>query len=311
MSNSPRIRTRVVDSLRSVIPARSRRKIARTRLRLRSPTAGFRVLPDFLIIGAQRAGTSSLYRYLGGHPDIVPSLRKETEYFSRFYGRGERWYRAHFPVAARLPVHRIVGRGPLISFEATPDYLLDSRAARRAAQLVPRAKIIVLLRNPVDRAFSHHQHMTRLGYETLSFEAAIEEEEARIGEARELIADDGALVPAEFLRFSYLERGRYAEQLQLWFDWFERDQVLVIKSEDLYANPASSFDVVLDFLDVSTWHPSAFVNHSYGSSASRPVRSDMDASMRATLNAYFAPLNSELDALLGREMSWGRMTDRP
>jgi len=276
----------------------------RTRLRLGAPSASVRALPDVPIIGAQRGGTSSLYKYLGRHPDVVSSLRKETEYFSRNYSRGEAWYRAHFPLKVRRQLHRLTSGRPPVAFEATPDYLLDPRAAARAARLIPEAKLIVLLRDPVARAFSHHQHMTRLGLETLPFQMAIAQEEARIGEARERIIADESFVSAEFLHYSYLERGRYAEQLQPWFDSFGRDRILVIKSEDFYVDPASSLDAILEFIGLAPWRPATFANYSYSLAEGRPTQLDMDASTRSVLEAHFAQPNAMLYTLLGRDMGW-------
>lgn len=310
MTSRSRLRPQAAEWLRTVIPADRRRRLAWTRLSLRVPTAHLREFPDVLIVGAQRAGTSSVYRYLGGHPDVAPSLRKETEYFSYYYDRGEYWYRAHFPLTMRRLAHRLVRRRSFVSFEATPDYLVDPRAARRAARLVPHAKIIVLLRDPVTRAFSHYRHMTRLGYETLPFEAAIAEEELRIGEARDRLTTDESFVSKAFLRFSYLERGQYARQLRTWFECFERDRVLAIRSEDLYAEPSRSFDTILRFVGLPRWRPAAFANYSYNARIGQPEQPPIAASTRSDLEAHFAAPNLDLYALLGRDMGWGQLRDR-
>ncbi|NND01353.1 MAG: sulfotransferase [Acidimicrobiia bacterium] len=298
------IKSQAAAGLRQIIPTRSRRKIAWARLRLRVPLARRRVLPDVLIIGAQRSGTSSLYRYLGGHPDVAASLRKEAGYFSRYYSNGEAWYRAHFPLRARGRWHRSIRGRDLISFEATPDYLLDPRSARRAAALVPEARIIVLLREPIARAYSHHQHMTRLGFETLDFRAAIEAEESRIGEARQRMTGDDSYASRDYLHFSYLERGHYARQLTSWFDEYEKDQVLVMRSEDLFNRTASAFADVLEHVGLSSWQPSDFANHSRLSNPGQSLDEALDASTRRYLEAHFAPSNSELFDLLNWEATW-------
>src|SRR5215208_8528317 len=124
-------------------------------------TAKLRPLPDFLILGAQKAGTTALYAYLRWHPQITGPSFKEVSFFDRHYARGERWYRAHLPMRRSS----IVG-------EASPSYLFHPLAPERVAQMLPNARLVALLRNPVDRAFSHYQHEVALGREPLSFEAA-------------------------------------------------------------------------------------------------------------------------------------------
>jgi len=119
--------------------------------------------------------------------------------------------------------------GHLLTLEASPDYILYPAAPRRAADLVPEAKIIVLLRNPVDRAFSHHGQAVRLGFESLSFEEAIDAEPSRLGSDLEGLEKDPDFFSRSFHHFSYVTRGRYAEQLRRWFEWFPRENFLFIK----------------------------------------------------------------------------------
>jgi len=272
------------------IPMRYRRSLARARLTMRLPTARARVLPDFLVLGTMRGGTSSLYRYLSSHPDVAPSLRKETEYFTLERGRGENWYRAHFTLSARAAAHRYRTGHQLRAFEATPYYLADPGAPVRAAALVPSARLVVLLREPVARAYSHYQHMVRLGFETMSFDEAIKCEPDRI------TASDKA-----HHRFSYLSRGLYAEQIERWLDHFPRSQLLVLSSEDLYAHTAEVYGELLDFLGLDHRFPPAFANASaMGGMSSAKI----DPALQATLFAYFEPHNERLVRLLGHHMPW-------
>ncbi len=276
-----------LDQLRSRIPLDARHRIAQARVRYRVPTGRWRVLPDALVIGAQRSGTSSLYRYLGQHPDVAPSLRKEVEYFSRRYGRGELWYRAHFALD--------VGRRRL-SFEATPDYLFHPLAAARAAAVVPDARLIAVLRDPVARAWSHYRHMVALGYETLGFDDAISDEEARCAPDLNRLADDPVHDPKALLRYSYVARGRYAEQLERWFAHFGRERLLVLRSEDLFADAARSFEAILDFLGLDRWRPEEFPNVSREGSR---AAAGMPSPARARLSDRFRDANRELVSLLG------------
>lgn len=294
--------TRLTEALRPAIPKRTRTSITRLRLRARLATPAPRVLPNFLVIGGQRCGTSSLYKYLGQHPLVLPSLRKETEYFSRHHGRGLAWYLAHFPTRLGVElVDRARGSRPL-TFEATPDYLWHPRAASRAAELVPEARIVVLLRDPVQRAWSHHRHMTRLGFETLSFEAALEQEDRRLAGERERILADPSYPGRSFLRFSYFSRGLYLDQLDVWRRRYPTPAVLVIRSEALYADPARALDEVLDFVGLPRWRPRRFRNYSSQPAGVDPPRLPVGAA--TMLAERYAPHNRRLARALGWASAW-------
>jgi Sulfotransferase domain len=275
-----------LDAVRSRVPLEWRHRLARARLRYRVPTGRWRALPDALIIGAQRAGTSSLYRFLGAHPGVAPSFRKEVEYFSRYASRGEDWYRAHFELRA--------GRRHL-RFEATPDYLFHPLAAERAARLVPEARLVALLRDPAERAWSHYRHMVRLGYETLPFADALAAEDERCAPDRARLAKDPDHDPKALLRYSYVARGHYAPQLAHWLARFPRDHLLVLPSARLFDHPAGAYAEVLAFLGLESWEPPAFANVSRtpGEAAAPP----MDPEARRLLDAAFASEPADLEAI--------------
>lgn len=261
-----------------------------------------RGLPDFLVIGAQRCGTSSLYKWLEHHPDVVASLRKETEFFSFRTTRGLDWYRGHFPSRRRRTLHRMRrGRDPLV-FEATPNYLFHPDVPARAHAVVPDARLVVLLRNPVDRAYSHYRHMVRHGKEPLGFEEAIDREAERIAGEAERMHDDPAYRSHPWDRWSYVSRGRYAEQLERWLALYPRDRLLVIRSEDLYADPGVELGRLLGFLGLPAGGPSELRNWS----AVHPSDQGMNPATRERLDAAFAGPNRALDALLGVEMRWSK-----
>jgi Sulfotransferase domain len=252
-------------------------------------TAGLRPLPDFLILGAQKAGTTALYAYLRWHPQVTGPSFKEVSFFDRHYAHGERWYRAH------LPIRRsgIVG-------EASPSYLFHPLAPERVASMLPRARLIALLRNPVDRAFSHYQHEVALGREELSFEDALEKEEERMEGELERMLRDPTYFSYAWWNYTYAARGRYAEQLERWFAAFERDQLLVLFTEELAADTAGTYRRVLDFLDVDARglgsYPRIF-EREYGGMA--PVT-------RARLENEFAEPNRRLEEVLGRDPPWSK-----
>jgi Sulfotransferase domain len=278
---------RALDAATARIPLDVRHRIAQLRVQARTPTGRLRRLPDALVIGAQRGGTSSLYRYLGRHPGVAPSLRKEVEYFSRRYDRGERWYRAHFALTN--------GR-PRLTFEATPDYLFHPLAAERAAAVVPDARLVVMLREPTARAWSHYHHTVAPGHEPLDFEAAVDAESGRCAPDLARLADDPHHDPVALLRYSYAARGRYAEQLTRWREHFTADRMLVVRSEDFFADPAPVFRRVVEFLGLPQWTPEQLVNVSR---QRRPAPPPIPERARGVLAERFADSNRDLIRMLG------------
>lgn len=178
-----------------------------------------RRLPDIVIIGGQRCGTTSLFRYLSGHPDVVEPMSKELNYLSFHFGRGDGWYRGHFP-------RTTAGQRTL---EASPFYCVDPVVPARAARLLPQAHFIALLRNPTERAYSHYLHNLEHGLENLSFPEALAAEPERLKRARAL-GVDGRPGLRLMRAASYFHRREYANQLQGWFETFPREQIVVIRS---------------------------------------------------------------------------------
>jgi hypothetical protein len=250
-------------------------------------TAQVRPLPDFLILGAQKAGTTALYAYLRWHPDITGPSFKEVSFFDRHYAHGERWYRAHLPLRRRA----LVG-------EASPSYLFHPQAPERVARMLPESRLIALLRNPVERAFSHYQHEVALGREPLSFEEAIDREDERMRGELDLMLRDPSYFSHAWWNYTYVARGRYAEQLERWFGAFPREQLLVLLSDELAADTAGTYRRVLDFLGTEAQdldsYPRIF-DRDYA---------DMDPATRARLEELFAEPNRRLAALLGRDLPW-------
>lgn len=261
-------------------------------------TAPLRLLPDFLIIGAQRAGTTSLFQYLASHPDVTPSFPKEVHYFTNQYQRGPGWYRSHFPLAAWRTAVQRRGRRPLLTGEATPYYLAHPHAAQRVRQDLPDARLIVLLRNPVDRAYSHYQHEVASGIETLTFADALAREGDRLNSELAKIKQDEGYLSFNYQHFSYLERGIYAEQIARWLEHFGREQLLILCSEEFSAQPARTFKRVIRFLGLRPWEPDCFKR--YHQSGARAL----DAETRARLVAYFSPHNRRLRDNLGIDFGW-------
>lgn len=260
-----------------------------------------RMTPAFLIVGAQRCGTSSMSRALSQHPAVFKAvLHKGVHYFDTGYDRGPGWYRGHFPLQARARLAvRPAGAVPM-AFESSPYYLFHPLAAARIARDLPGVKLLVLVRDPVERAYSAHAHELALGYETEPFERALELEDERLkGEAERIVADPG-YDSYDHQHHGYRTRGRYAEQLERLEGLFGRDRIHVIDSGDFFADPGPVYDAVLDFLGLPGSYPAAFERHN-----ARP-RSPMPASVRAGLEEYYRPHDERLASWLGREPSWRR-----
>jgi Sulfotransferase domain len=251
-------------------------------------TSFARPLPDFLILGAQKAGTTALYAYLRWHPGLTGPAWKEVSYFDRHYRRGARWYRGHFPLR---PGDRVVG-------EASPGYLFHPLAPSRVKATVPEARLIALLRDPVDRALSHYHHEVALGREPLTFEQAIEAEPERTRGEEERLSREPDYFSHTWWDYTYLARGRYAEQLERWLAVFPREQLLVLASDELAAEPGQTFARVLEFLgapghDLESY-PRVY-EQSYG---------EMQPDTRRRLAEYFAEPNRRLYELLGRDFGF-------
>jgi hypothetical protein len=279
------------------------RRLARKGVRVwGQATSRQRALPDFLVIGAKRGGTTSMFRALQEHPDVArlfPSKgeTKSPHYFDDYYDRGPAWYRGHFVTTRSLhrgtPAARQTG-------EASPYYLFHPLSAQRVAADLPEVKCVVMLRDPIERAFSHHWDRVKNRIEHLPFEGAINAEAGRLDGERERLLADPSYRSAAYEHFSYLARGRYAEQLSPWFDAIGRDRVIVLRSEDFYADPQAGLDRTLDFLGLASYrHPEFTRLHGH---ADKPA--GVDPAVRTRLEAYFAPYNERLAELLGTDNWW-------
>ena len=265
---------------------------------LRQLTASQRRMPDYVIVGAQKSGTTSLWCYLNEHPRVEPALVKEMHYFDNNFHRGEAWYRMHFP----LREERLGDDAErTLTGESSPYYMFHPLAAKRLAASVPRVKLIFLLRNPVDRAFSHYQFKLRRRQEVLSFEEAIAAEEGRLQGEEERLVDEPGYFSTAHDWFSYLARGRYLEQLVRWESLFRSDQILILDSESLFRRPEETYLQVLEFLGLENWRPEQFGNRFPGK-----YRERMCDATRQRLVEYFAPYNRQLYQHLNREFSWDR-----
>ena len=255
-------------------PSFLRRKLRKIKWTYRRKTWEKRALPNFLIIGAMKAGTSSLFEYLQQHPQLIPAFRKEIHFFdeNEKYNRGLPWYRSHFPLHRKLP------KGGM-TYEATPRYLYHPEMAKRIYENLPEVKLIALLRNPTDRAISHYFHDLR--YDGM--------EPQPMG---------------QFLREKkgYKRRGLYRKQLTRYLNYFPPDQLLVLNSDSFFQHPDLAVKRIFNFLGVDSnvkintnkqWHVT-------------PNKFDIDPDLYHELNSYFKPHNQELYELVGEDYGWDK-----
>jgi hypothetical protein len=261
-------------------------------------TGSLHTLPDFLIIGAARSGTTSLYEYLIQHPCIMPGVGKEIYFFDKKFNQGINWYKSFFPTNLSKSKLEKRQKTKCLTGEATPRYLHYPHAPKRVHNLIPNVKLIVLLRNPIDRSYSHYQMEVDSGHEELSFEDAIVQEEQKIVDDLKKMEKDENFYSVNFYRKSYLTRGIYANQLKRWFEFFPKEQFLIIQSEELYSNTPKVYEKVLKFLDLPNFKLNSFKAHRMRK------YSNINSETRKKLLDYFKPHNEQLYQLLDRNFGW-------
>ena len=262
-------------------------------------TGPIRVLPDFLIIGAQKAGTTSLYNYLISHPSIIPSFRKEVGYFDSNFEKDLIWYKSFFPTKIYKYFMKNFCHRDFVTGEGTPNYILHPHVAKRVYSKLPNIKIIILLRNPIERAYSQYFHTLKSGREKFTFEEAIKKEDERIRDEYNKILRDEFYKSSNFPAFAYLSRSIYLNQLRIWFKYFNKEQILIIKSRDLFDNPKETLKNVFSFLNLSNW--SHIKYRKYHSDAKGKKMSEKT---KQNLKEFFKPHNKELYEYLERDFNW-------
>lgn len=244
-------------------------------------TSAGRKLPDFIIIGAFRAGSTALYDYLMQHPMVVPGATRSTFFFN-LPVRPKLFYQSYFPRKKQYDASKLTG-------ECTPYYMVNPAVPERIAQTVPHVKLLAVLRNPIDRAWAHYLYNRQNNLEELeTFEEAIVAEKDRLGKNAE-----------EVRLHSYLLRGQYADELSAWYKIFDNSQLKVVLADDLFNNTDRTLDSVADFLEIPEWIPDHFSMQDEAE-----INEPMNPRTREKLAAYFAPHNAKLSRLLGYRVPW-------
>lgn len=264
-----------------------------------SLTGFLHVLPDFYIIGAARSGTTSLYDHLIQHPSVHPTIGKELHYFEMYYNRSANWYRSCFPYRLNKFYVKKIQNKNFLTGDATPRYIDNPHIPTRIKQLTPNAKFIVLLRNPIERAFSHYNMNIKNGYETLSFEKAIELENDRIKNGYDKMLKNGSY-SGDYFAYAYLERGKYAEKLKKWFQVFPKKLFVIKNSDDFFTESERTYNEILQFLQLSKWKLKKYVPQMVG----KYQQNEIDPKIKKQLIEYFKPYNEDLYKLLDTNYHW-------
>jgi hypothetical protein len=286
-------------TLHNRVPASVRNTGRHVALAAGQLSAGLRTPPTFVVVGAQRCGTTSLFRALLSHPNILrPVMHKGVNYFDVNWEKPWSWYLGHFPLAASARRKAAPGHTGAGVFEASGYYMFHPHAPKRMSDALPEVKIVAMVRDPVERAYSAYKHEFARGFETETFERAIALEESRITPELRRMVSDPHYQSAAYRHQAYRARGHYAEQLQVFVDLLGRDRVHVIESERFFAEPLPVYCDLLDFLGEPVIAPETF-----GVFNARPGK-PLAPALEAELRAHFAPHDQALAQLLGRSPAW-------
>jgi len=261
----------------------------------RYSTQSFRSLPHFIVIGAQKSGTTSLFYYMSQHPQILP-VHKGVHFFDGgldpnidTFKKGQQWYRAHFPLRISLGADRITG-------EVSPRYIFNPLAAQRLYNLVPKAKLIAILRNPTERAISHYFFSKGKGREPLPIMEALEKEDERLAEAKK----KNDFKSNSFAFFSYKSRGLYGEQIERFLRFFPRHQLLVLSSEEFFTRTADTLKTFFGFLEIDENIKISNLTPKNVSTNKTKVAPEV----YQYLDDFFSSPNQALYQLLGKKFDW-------
>jgi len=286
---------KTIRSIKQKLPQGLKSLTNRLRFYYQYATWRIRPLPDFIIIGAQKSGTTSLYAYLSHHPQFLKPYEKEVHFFDGGldaavdnYKKGQAWYRAHFPFRSNGSASKV--------FEASPLYIFNPLVPDRMFDLLPQVKIVAMLRNPTERAISHYFHEKQRGYESLPIMEALLEEERRL----EAAIQSKDYKNFSFIHHSYKSRGHYKEQLERFFKRFPRQQFLILTSEEFFHDQnhvlrqVSEFAGAVSSFQVSDVRPRNVAKN----------KEQVSAEVYEYLNQYFKLHNEALYELLGKEYNW-------
>jgi len=252
-------------------------------------TASSRVLPDFIIIGTVRSGSTSLYYNICEHPSVLPAAYDEIGFFDSNYHLGINWYRSMFPKQKEIDELK-KDTGFAITGEDTPFYFWKKETAERISDIMPNSKLIVIFRNPIDRAYSNYNLGIRKKTEKLSFEDAINEEMNFL--------EKHSFRESADRRRSYLSKGFYENQIKIWFDIFPREQIHILSTEDMQKDPEKTLLKIFKFLKIPSY---SLKNPQKQKSAEYKK---MDDKTREKLLNFYKPYNEKFFQTIQERFDW-------
>ena len=255
-------------------------------------TAPLRVLPDFIVIGFGKAGTTTLYHYLSEHPCIMKSSHDHLGFFDSNFKLGLNFYKSFFP-SIFSKFFLLYTKKYFMTYDVTASYIRCPLCAQRIFKTLPKIKLIIICRNPVDVAYSYFYNDTSLRAK-LSFEEAIKKE-IKIHENEKKKSKN---YPIDLLETSFLAKGMYAEQIKIWCDLFPKNQLLFIKTEDLAQNPIKTFNEIFDFLNLRQYSIQNFEKQNV--SKYTPMKEET----RKFLNDFYKPYNENFFHLINQQFDW-------
>ena len=252
-------------------------------------TATSRVLPDFIIVGTVRSGSTSLYYNICEHPSVLPASYDEIGYFDSNYHLGINWYRSMFPTSKEMQDIR-KETGFAITGEDTPFYFWKKEAAKRIIEMNKNLKIIGIFRNPIDRAYSNFNLGVRAGTEKLTFEEAIDEEIDFL--------DKHPFRESVDRKRSYLSKSLYDLQIETWFELFSREQIHLLSTEEMKKNPENTLQQVFKFLEI----PNYIIKNPQKQKAVNYTK--MDDQTRQKLLNFFKNHNESFFNIIQKRFEW-------
>lgn len=258
----------------------------------------WRLLPDFIIIGFPKAGTTSLYHYLIQHPNVGASTEKELDFFNFSYWRGMSWYRTRFPtIFEKKKIEKITGTKFVVG-EASPLYVYHPLVPQRIKQNLPNVKLIVILRNPIDRAYSHHQQNLRRGWDTMKFEEAIHEDEKRFQYMNEKFLHGLRNYEKFEMPAPVVSIGKYYKFLEKWMETFPKNQFLIIEDIDLEEKLDLTLKKIFNFLEIEEHKIKDIKKMNTGK------YQKINEQTYENLKKMYKPYNEKLENLLKMKFNW-------
>jgi len=260
-------------------------------------SSSFRVLPECFVIGVVRSGTTSLYHYLSQHPSIAPAAYDELGYFDDNYHLGVNWYKSLFPT--KFTRNKIIKKhGKFLTYDVTPFYIYNPLVAKRIFESFPKAKIISNLRNPIDRAYSNYNDALEMGDIKIPFEEVVQIAMDEIDKNKSKLNNEAYIVDTYYENI--LARGFYADQLKIWFEKFQKNQLLMIPSEDLAQKTDQILTKIFEFLDLPYFKIKDLTKQN------KREYPPMKAETRKLLIEFYRPYNEKLYNLISQHFDWDK-----